>query len=135
MWAHYGDDHKGFCLGFEWSEYTPFFGSAQQVRYQDALPHIDVFNAEDGQQVDLLFLTKFTDWQHEREWRIVDPESGPGLQTYPEELLRTVIFGCRTKDADRDNAIKWLSRRSHRPALSECILDQHEYKLILRPIE
>lgn len=133
MWSHYGRDHTGVCLGFEWSSYTPFFGRAQKVKYQQALPVIDVFNASADSQVDSVFLTKYRDWRYEREWRIIDHECGEGLRPYPSNLLKTVTFGLNTKPKHRQDVRKWLSSRKHEVQLQECVRDEKEFKLHIRP--
>lgn len=60
MWSHYADEHRGYCLGFEAGDTTPFFGAAQEVRYSDTYPVVDVFTTTNSDQVDLIFLTKFS---------------------------------------------------------------------------
>src|ERR1700741_1249658 len=35
MWAHYGDDHRGYCLEFAATDHTPVFGAAQEVSYSE----------------------------------------------------------------------------------------------------
>jgi hypothetical protein len=132
MWSHYGKHHTGICLGFEWSAYTPFFGRAQEVQYSDSLPTVDVFNTPSEQQVDQIFLTKFTDWNYEKEWRIIEHEAGPGSHEYPSELLRTITFGLNASAFDREQVRTWASRRDHPVVFQECVLDEREFKLRVR---
>jgi len=58
MWSHYAKDHTGYCVEFEASETTPFFGAAQKVEYDHSYPMVDFFNTPHEKQVDLIFLTK-----------------------------------------------------------------------------
>ena len=95
MWSHYGSGHSGFCLKFEATANTPFFGNAQKVRYSENFPNVDFFNMPIDEQVNLVFLTKFLGWSYEEEWRIIDNHTGPGLKKYPLELLTGVIFGIK----------------------------------------
>lgn len=134
MWSHYGKDHTGLCLGFEWSPYTPFFGAAQKVTYQQHLPVIDVFNESPESQVERIFLTKHRRWKYEREWRVVDREHGEGIQAYPRELLATVIFGLNTSTQRRADVRKWLARRGRQVNLQECVRDERSFKLHLHPL-
>ncbi len=71
MWSHYARDHTGYCLEFEATDYTPFFGAAQRVAYSDSYPEIDVFNKPYKEHVALAFLTKYSGWSYENEWRII----------------------------------------------------------------
>ena len=61
MWSHYAQDHQGYCLQFEATDFTPVFGAAQQVRYAEDLPSVDIFTPTED-QVDQIFTTKFSGW-------------------------------------------------------------------------
>ncbi|WKN22001.1 DUF2971 domain-containing protein [Azotobacter vinelandii] len=111
MWSHYAADHAGYCLEFEATDYTPVFGAAQRVSYTDAYPEINLYNTPSEDKVALSFLTKFTDWSYEKEWRIIDHDAGPGSREYPSELLKSVIFGLRMKDEHKVLIKKWLGAR------------------------
>ena len=61
MWSHYAQDHQGYCLQFEATDFTPAFGAEQQVRYAEDLPSVDIFTPTED-QVDQIFTTKFSGW-------------------------------------------------------------------------
>jgi hypothetical protein len=130
MWSHYGKYHTGICLGFVWS--THFFGRAQEVLYDENRPLVDIFNTPDEKQVDQIFLTKFSDWSYEKEWRIIEHDAGPGSHGYPSELLRTITFGVNTTTPDRELVKAWAARRGHRVLFQECVLDKRQFKLRVR---
>jgi hypothetical protein len=111
MWSHYGNDHQGYCLEFEAKDTTPVFGAAQQVIYSGDYPQIDFFSTPNNEQVDKIFLTKYSDWSYEREWRIVKHEKGPGSHPYPPEMLTGIIFGIRMPDADKARIRIWAAQR------------------------
>ncbi|MEQ3636518.1 MAG: DUF2971 domain-containing protein [Thalassolituus sp.] len=97
MWAHYGDEHRGFCIGYDVS--CPFFSSDYclipaskgKVMYKDEKPVSDSPEFNPGlydtflQAVGLeenvtskteeiarkLYLTKSEDWEYEDEYRVV----------------------------------------------------------------
>jgi hypothetical protein len=56
MWSHYAADHSGYCLEFEATDHTPFFGAAQQFKYDSQFPVVDFFTTPNEDQVDLIFL-------------------------------------------------------------------------------
>lgn len=134
MWSHYAGDHTGFCLEFAASDHTPFFGEAQEVKYANRFPIVDFFNTPHAQQVDLIFLTKFVGWQYEEEYRIIDHQSGPGLHTYPVELLKSVTFGLRMPDADKQKIRGWLAKRGTQVKLFQASIDQREFKIVLTEV-
>lgn len=111
MWSHYAADHAGYCLEFEATDYTPVFGTAQCVSYASVYPEINFYNTTDEDSLTLSFLTKFADWSYEREWRIIDHDTGPGSREYPAELLKSVTFGLRMTDEHKMLIKKWLGIR------------------------
>lgn len=131
MWSHYAAEHTGFCLEFAATDYTPFFGEAQEVKYADNFPEVDFFNTPHDEQVDLIFLTKFAGWRYESEYRVIDHQAGSGLHTYPAELLKSVTFGLRMSEENKNNIRKWLSVRGTHVKLYQASIDQREFKIIL----
>lgn len=129
MWAHYAKEHTGYCLGFEATNYTPFFGAAQRVGYSDNLSIVDSFNSLPEKIVNQIFLTKFSGWHYEKEWRIVDHDAGPGLRFYPPELLKSVTFGLRTPEVDRRKLREWVERRGHDVVFRECVMNDRQFKI------
>lgn len=113
MWSHYGCEHEGYCLEFEATDHTPVFGEAQPVLYSDSYPIVDFFRTPNDKQVDLIFLTKYTSWSYEQEWRIIDFQNGPGVRRYPTEFLKSVIFGLRMTDQNKTLIRNWVKKRGH----------------------
>ena len=108
MWSHYGDRHKGICLGFDVAD-----GFAQNVRYvRDVLPVGDITYINDATKVtdrgiyeeiiDRSFYVEYDGWQHEAEMRIhgeckeKDEETGHYFMNFEARLkLKEVIAGAR----------------------------------------
>ncbi len=132
MWSHYAQDHRGYCLQFEATDFTPVFGRAQQVRYAEELPSVDIFTTPTADQVDQIFTTKFMGWSYEREWRLIDHERGPGLRDYPAELLKGVIFGLRMPPGDRAKIREWLENCGHPVRLYEAIQHERQFAIEVR---
>lgn len=106
LWAHYSDNHKGLCLGFEIPEPS---GDPQdetdRVDYQDdpiPCPNFDLLtDAEWTSFVRKVLFTKFSHWRYEDEirvWRSVkDPPSPLNFVDFCENLkLVEVIVGARS---------------------------------------
>lgn len=129
MWSHYAADHTGYCLEFEATDDTPVFGTAQQVSYADTYPEINFYNTPDSDKVTLSFLTKFTDWSYEREWRIIDHDIGPGSRAYPSELLKSVTFGLGMKDDYKAQIRKWLGMRRTSVRLFQAIQGKDRFEV------
>lgn len=105
MWAHYGDKHRGVCLGFDVADDAP-----KEVQYTpERLTHLlgerpRLSDIDRDALVDLI-TTKFQDWSYEREWRVFDslrgdnqdPTSKLHFLSFHDEVfsLREVILGHR----------------------------------------
>lgn len=135
MWSHYSEDHKGYCLEFEATDQTPMFGAAQSVTYSDKYPVIDAIRTPNEEQVDLVFLTKFSEWKYEQEWRIVDHQRGPGTHEYPRELLKGVVFGINMPEADKVWIRDWVGRRGHPIKFYQAARSDHEFRVDIRDVE
>ncbi len=104
MWAHYGDKHRGVCLGFEVADHLP-----QQVKYVPARLNYDLssepvpFSSQAAKLVHESLYTKHIGWAYEKEWRVYtdlrEPEKdGRYFASFSDELvLREVLLGERCK--------------------------------------
>ena len=131
MWSHYAQDHQGYCLEFAATDTTPFFGEAQKVTYASDFPVVSFFNTPHDKQVDLIFLTKFDGWKYEEEYRIVDHQAGAGLHAYQAELLKSVTFGLRMPQEDKQKVRQWLGKRGHAVKVFEAVIHAREFKMVL----
>lgn len=62
LWSHYGDKHRGICLGFDVDD-----RGVKPVAYLNDRPRLVLPPTfEDSRQ---LLFSKFVDWQYEEEWR------------------------------------------------------------------
>jgi hypothetical protein len=129
MWSHYAAQHQGYCLQFEWKETAPFFGYAQQVKYAEEFPIVDVYKTSPEKQLDLIFLTKYVGWDYEREWRIIDHDTGPGLRQYAAELLTGVVFGLRMSDEHKAQIRNWTSSRGHPVRFYQAVQDSRKFAI------
>jgi hypothetical protein len=71
MWGHYGDKHKGMCLGFDIDD-----KHIKEVNYFPKLMSLDIdMNKEFGglteEIVEKLMCTKYKGWEYENEVRVV----------------------------------------------------------------
>lgn len=109
MWAHYASEHRGFCIEFEATSHTPFFGLAQRVTYGDEYPKINILSSSRIQDMERAMLWKSKQWERESEWRIVDTDGGPGVKKFPVHLIRSIFIGERTKPEHEAIIRGWAS--------------------------
>lgn len=114
MWSHYGDQHKGLCIGY--SIPARAAGDLQKVRYggsrliaASAVAAMLNGDEEARRKVNDAVLTKKAiDWRYEREWRLIGPR---GSQNSPLEL-EEIIFGMRCSNAVKFTVVRALAERS-----------------------
>ncbi|MEW8184698.1 MAG: DUF2971 domain-containing protein [Candidatus Thiodiazotropha endolucinida] len=114
LWSHYGDQHKGFCVGYSLNRNPKpiinkvMYGGvrtvktsliAQAVLYQDEKAQ----KALDGN----VLLRKAEPWGYEKEWRIFE---SVGLQDSPIKL-EEVTFGLRCNTSVMYSVIEALKPR------------------------
>lgn len=134
MWSHYADSHRGICLRFKASSYTPFFNEAQQVEYQVDYPCIDILNDDDNKKLLKILFTKSKHWEYEYEWRITNYKEGAGEHIFPAELLDGVILGANISNADRKQVMSWRNKYEHDIKIYQAKLKDAEYGIELESI-
>jgi hypothetical protein len=102
MWAHYGKNHTGVCLGIEVPD-----GKAMKVLYETSrlqmvLAATKLETAVDDEIIRTVVTTKYKEWEYEREWRLLerlehpDPETSLHYLDFSPDLeLREIILGAR----------------------------------------
>jgi hypothetical protein len=135
MWAHYADNHRGICLGFNASDTNPFFGRALKVTYSQTYPTVNLFRDSRDSYHETITLTKSDHWEYEQEWRIIKHEQGRDSQLFSPSDLKEVIFGLDTKQRDIDDIINLLSETQQQPKLFQAKRHDKKYKLVPTPID
>lgn len=103
MWAHYADNHSGFCAEFEFNDIKNAgdYGCFP-IKYTDEyVLHDNPSSLRESIEFLLnLVFTKSKSWKNEKEWRIVKLQdavnSDGGLIDFV--LPKKVYLGCKVKD-------------------------------------
>lgn len=114
LWSHYGDQHKGICVGYDTNR-NPVpqlkkvvYGGKRTIKTSVVC---DAYLSENKRAVGQLekdfLLRKAKDWKYECEWRLIGPE-GEQDSTL---RLREVIFGIRCEASVRHAIVKALTGR------------------------
>jgi len=117
MWAHYGDSHRGVCIGFDIERpFDPDFGHGYEVEYSDIYPNVSVLELDlmmaarlYGQKklpcyddvVTKSLYTKSTHWRYENEIRYVRTlllGTGVGSMGFPAGKVKEIILGARASN-------------------------------------
>jgi Protein of unknown function (DUF2971) len=102
LWSHYGDSHKGVCLGFDIPTGDPGANYDTDVLYQANLLQIRRPEDVNFDLANRLLRTKHESWSYEQEVRMFvdlnDPPDADGLNWIefgPQLVLREVIIGAQ----------------------------------------
>lgn len=101
MWAHYADNFYGICIGY-WTDGV--FSEAQKMKY-DSEPQMSEATNEYGfvdddkveSEVFKSFFYKHTDWEYEKEYRVVR-ETEETFFDYKPEDLACIILGANLEN-------------------------------------
>ena len=120
MWSHYGDFHKGYCIGFDEKKLrkTGFFGKGGNVIYTSELPFIDPIKDENIVKTSFYRTHyKAKDWEYEEEYRLTKlfydkPNEEPNrIIKVPEDCYKEVIIGLKTPKKHKDEIIAECKKR------------------------
>jgi hypothetical protein len=115
LWSHYGDEHRGICLMYEFPEDFCLDRSNQIIGVSDITygenPLTEWFIDNIPDQIEDDFYEHFTTellkkvliikavgWSYEQECRIIREKAGP--LSIPKEYLRQVCFGMNIPESD-----------------------------------
>lgn len=152
LWAHYAQNHEGFCVEYDLSKnlgnvsnneiilggLLPCSYSAKQIllskqkiyKYVENIPLTGHEKIELEKNIILSFLTKSSAWRYENEWRLVLPNNLCDM--YDNMILffpiKSIYLGCRMP-TDNKEFIYDLSRRK---GISVYNMDMHEYQFELK---
>ncbi len=132
MWSHYAGSHSGICLEFD-SDAIPF-DMAQEVIYKEDRTPISRSTETDEESMVKALLTKSADWEHEKEWRVIEHEHGPGIYKIPANALTGVILGARISYDHEKQIRQWLSARSSGIPAYRSIASDSQFRVRIEPL-
>jgi hypothetical protein len=137
MWSHYGDQHRGLCIGYSIPEGRSVkldavtYGGTRLVRASDIAKMLNG-NSQAQKRVDgTVLLTKAKPWKYERESRLIGER---GLQDSPLELVE-VNFGLRCPDTVKFAVVKALDGRPRPVTFYEMREARNTFELGKSPLE
>ncbi|RHX90232.1 hypothetical protein DLM76_20425 [Leptospira yasudae] len=123
MWAHYADQHRGICLGFEVTElkksrgleleeddfelpnpnYPKGYLSILDVNYNNVMPPPLNLLKESPSEIFRFLLRKNEDWKYEYESRLflVNDWIKRNPVRFKKKILKEIIFGLRMSETDK----------------------------------
>lgn len=131
MWAHYADEHKGFCIEYDMIDKSEGEFEFVSVDY-DVTERFKIFADTD---IDKLrreaSRLKANQWKYEQECRLIYKE---GNKAYSEPyLISSIIFGLRMPDSYRQAIRRILCDRSEIKFKEVCMGSQI-FQLVVRDL-
>lgn len=134
MWAHYANNHRGYCVEYCFGEQTMLAQEASSVIYSGTMPSLsiaDLAPQNSVRTVEMLWRTKAACWKYEREWRALAPE---GNKSYPARApVLSVIFGERMPKEDR-TLIRQALRHQGNVELKEARIDESRFAIRVQKV-
>lgn len=134
MWAHYGQNHQGACIGFR-RDTSNALGDddiTHPVEYSDVYPDarfVDITSGE-GRLSKKVIYTKARDWSYEKEWRLTC-NTGDMFKKVPDEIAQ-VILGLNIPQTARASFQTECAKRRIR--LFRCVVTSGQFKLSLEAL-
>lgn len=137
MWSYYSDGHRGFCLEFD-TIYEPFNKSLYSVQYIPTSPIIDhnkLLSEEDHYKyiIQLFLATKYIDWGHEGEWRVILKEKNKEY-IYEPKALSGVYFGEKIDPTNLEIISQIVKGQNPNVKLYKMQKNPREFKMIRQEI-
>lgn len=129
MWSHYAENHQGVCLEFDTHAGSDILENARQVQYGHAYPVYECFNDDLSRLVEQALFRKSTDWEYEKEWRLIGMRKANQVVALSPGTLTGVILGARIPRDKEAEVRHWLSKLNVRPQLLQARLKDGEYGL------
>lgn len=143
MWAHYANNHKGFCIEYDLSSMDDKENLKKYlfpVQYSNERFDITDFyidnvinkNGKDKYRLIHSVLYKSEDWKYEKEWRFVISESEFGGKTVPTPKPKAIYLGSQINEGHKKQFIEVCKKNDI--DIYQMKLDSKMYKLNLEKL-
>ncbi len=115
MWSHYGDQHRGICIGYSVPDrvadniHKVKYRGGRMVQAGKLASMLDGSETARREVDEAVLLRKAGSWHYEREWRLI---GSLGLARSPLEM-EEIIFGMRCKNSTKYAVMRALEGREH----------------------
>ncbi len=147
MWSHYANGLRGFCLVFNGDELLKdLFKSTKEsmrpiiVEYKDKpnILKLNEFIHSEGlysnsdinfvQKVTETIATKSTDWEYEKEFRVMSLNQ-ESFHNYSPSSLKEIVIGDKMPEAERNLLLKIVSGLCKNILIKTARLQNNSYKI------
>lgn len=105
MWAHYANNHQGFCVGFDSPLLFKEFGVGSEIIYSENYPRLSPLTDTLDMMREMLY-TKADYWDYEIEYRITKMNFANKIIKMPIQTIKEVIIGYKMSKSDKEDLVK-----------------------------
>lgn len=149
MWAHYTNDHTGFCIGYKTEQMKKFL---YKVKYKNEIfditnDIIKIMIYPENSKLDIkkfkpnqMVIQKDDIWKYEREWRLINPVTIDDISNFKfnDDLKRTkgytypleptvIYLGTKISEENKNELMKIAQEQDL--AVNQMIMDENKYQL------
>lgn len=135
MWSHYSRSHSGFCFGLDTKQIIAnhTINGISRVKYSKKYPLVSPL-AHGLEQLRLQLLHKSTDWQYEKEFRILLLKKPNSIMKISPDYITAIYLGLNISKEDKEKLLSY--RTSHFPHVKfyDMVKAENEFKLTPKEI-
>lgn len=138
MWSHYGDQHKGVCIGFDTDDLVAKIGNNSEGHPMcSTFKKVEYTNMRPRRNDESSFYKKSMEWQYEDEYRLVSicqpgvPEWGPGVWNVPVSSIKEIILGARMSAELESKIVKFVLSNNPGMTLKKVVIHSHTFDLLI----
>ncbi|MDZ4541634.1 MULTISPECIES: DUF2971 domain-containing protein [Bacillus cereus group] len=117
MWSHYADNHKGFCIEYNFNEIDEdlnLINALHPAIYSDEIINVGKHLKKTSKQPDefnqiieeYAAIVKSKEWEYEKEWRIVFCKDEGGGFNYRGLKPKAIYLGSRISKDDKSEILE-----------------------------
>lgn len=144
MWAHYANNHEGFCVGIDTSKIYKLQRTLAtqhellellKIKYSKKMPEINFYNSMLSEQKiwagDMLNLlsSKSTHWEYENEYRLIYYDNVNISLNIGHDAMHEIILGCKISDYNKDKILTIVSDLNDNIPVYQSITSHVNYEL------
>jgi len=142
MWTHYGNSHKGYCIGFDSYKLLNFLDSLGYkvglfpVNYDNNYPTIlpKIKKEEIVQNIFTQLTTKAKQWEYEKEYRYIIVENSSFPVVIDREIFKNIIFGCEMNQDTEIELRERIQKDYPKMKIFKAVKVDDKFKLEIRKI-
>jgi Protein of unknown function (DUF2971) len=115
MWSHYGDFHKGYCVGF-WEEKlrNSIYATGGRVMYpkDNKFPEISPLEQDDAKIMIIQTHAKSEEWSYEKEYRLAKlfypniPTVADRIEVIADDFFAEIVIGINASQQTKEELIQ-----------------------------